>query len=72
MDGSAGYEAIANAIDSAKETIFVADWWLIPEIYLRRKHPYSSANRFDKMLLKKAKEGVKIYVLGTRGAMHLA
>lgn len=63
VDGEDTYEAIADAIESARNCIFVADWFLIIETYLRRKHPPSIHNRFDKMILKKAQEGVHIYVL---------
>jgi phosphatidylserine/phosphatidylglycerophosphate/cardiolipin synthase-like enzyme len=56
VDGEDTYEAVADAIESARKCIFVADWFLIIETYLRRKHPPSINNRFDKMILKKAQE----------------
>lgn len=28
--------AVADAIEAAQEEIFIADWWLSPEIYLKR------------------------------------
>lgn len=50
------------ALNSAKEEIYIADWWLCPEIYLKRPTDHLEY-RLDKVLLKKASEGVKIYVL---------
>lgn len=60
---SAGYmEDVMHAINHAKEEIFITDWWMCPEIYLKR--PDNDLNyRLDHILLKKAKEGVKIYIL---------
>jgi phospholipase D1/2 len=62
VDGEDTYEAIADAIESARNCIFVADWFLIIETYLRRKHPPSIHNRFDKMILKKAQEVRMLFV----------
>lgn len=56
VDGEDTYEAIADALESARHCIFVADWFLIIETYLRRKQPVSLNNRFDKIILKKAQE----------------
>lgn len=60
---AAGYmEDIMNGLNNAKEEIFITDWWLCPEIYLKR--PYNDlAYRLDQILIKKSKEGVKIYIL---------
>lgn len=56
------FENIYNAIDSAKEEIFITDWWMSPELYLKR--PINDFKyRLDKVLHKKAQEGVKVYVL---------
>ena len=58
-----GYmEAVMNGLNNAKEEIFITDWWLCPELFLKR--PTDDLQyRLDKILLKKAKEGVKIYIL---------
>ena len=51
-----------NALNNAKEEIFITAWWLCPELFLRR--PTDDLQfRLDKILLKKAKEGVKVYIL---------
>ncbi len=55
-------EAVLKGIQNAKEEIFITDWWLCPEIYLKR--PVNDmASRLDKVLLKKSQQGVKIYIL---------
>jgi phospholipase D1/2 len=46
-------EAVAYAIKSATEEIYITDWFLSPEIYLKRP-ALSDEWRFDKMLEKKA------------------
>ena len=53
----------ADIYDQQSE-IFITDWSLNPELYLRREHGVSSLkDRLDKILLKKAQEGVHIYVI---------
>lgn len=55
--------AVSEMLDNAKQCIFILDWWLTPELYLRRppaKHPEW---RLDKVLKRKAEQGVKVYVV---------
>ena len=45
--------ALAGAIEAARYEIFITDWWLSPEISLKR--PYNSDYwRLDNMLKRKA------------------
>ena len=61
---AAGYmEDIMYGILNAKEEIFITDWWLCPEIYLKRPVQTQLDHRLDQILFKKAREGVKVYVL---------
>ncbi|CAF0918739.1 unnamed protein product [Didymodactylos carnosus] len=62
VEGADYMEAVAYAIKAAKEEIYITDWFLSPEIYLKRP-ALSDEWRFDKMLQKKAHEGVRIFVL---------
>ena len=39
------------------------DWWLTPELYLRRPPAYYPEWRLDRILKRKAQQGVKIYVV---------
>ncbi|KAF9557909.1 phospholipase D/nuclease [Agrocybe pediades] len=63
VDGHDYMWALSEMIDKAKECIFILDWWLTPEIYLRRPAAYFPEWRLDKLLLRKAQEGVKIHVI---------
>jgi phospholipase D1/2 len=50
-------------LDSARECIFILDWWLTPELYLRRPPADNPEWRLDRVLKRKAQQGVKIYVI---------
>ncbi|KAL4202139.1 hypothetical protein AMTRI_Chr02g262200 [Amborella trichopoda] len=63
VDGQAAFEAIALSIEEAKSEIFITDWWLCPELYLRRPFNSHESSRLDAILEAKAKEGVQIYIL---------
>ena len=39
------------------------DWWLTPELYLRRPPAYHPEWRLDRVLKRKAEQGVRIYVI---------
>lgn len=55
-------EHVMLALNNAKEEIYITDWWLCPELFLKR--PTDDLQyRLDKILLKKAKEGVRVYIL---------
>ncbi|KAL7752474.1 Phospholipase D1 [Sorochytrium milnesiophthora] len=63
VDGHHYFEAVAEAINNAKDHIYISDWWLSPELYLKRPPSENEEWRLDRLLLKKAKEGVYIYIL---------
>ncbi|KAK3160706.1 hypothetical protein QOZ80_1BG0063280 [Eleusine coracana subsp. coracana] len=63
IDGRAAFDAIASSIEEAKSEIFITDWWLCPELYLRRPFHYHGSSRLDVLLESKAKQGVQIYIL---------
>ena len=47
--------------DNAEEEIFITDWWLSPELHLKRPvAKFGDEFRLDVLLQKKAKEGVKV------------
>ncbi|KAG1774856.1 phospholipase D [Suillus placidus] len=52
---------LSRAILMAQETIYIHDWWLSPELQLRR--PNKPKYRLDHLLERKAKEGVKIHII---------
>ncbi|KAG2144421.1 uncharacterized protein EDB93DRAFT_1153427 [Suillus bovinus] len=63
IDGHDYMYALSEILDSAKECIFILDWWLTPELYLRRPPADHPEWRLDRLLQRKAREGVRIYVV---------
>ncbi|KAF7332538.1 Phospholipase [Mycena kentingensis (nom. inval.)] len=63
IDGHDYMWALSEFLDSAKEVIFIQDWWLTPELYLRRPPALHQKWRLDRVLKRKAEEGVKIHVI---------
>ncbi|XP_018355284.1 PREDICTED: phospholipase D2 isoform X2 [Trachymyrmex septentrionalis] len=63
VDGADYMSAVADALENAKEEIFIADWWLSPEIYMKRPMSNGDYWRLDKILQRKALQGVKIFIL---------
>ncbi|XP_019701186.1 phospholipase D1 isoform X2 [Harpegnathos saltator] len=63
VDGADYMSAVADAMENAKEEIFIADWWLSPEIHMKRPIANGDYWRLDKILQRKALEGIKIFVL---------
>lgn len=57
------FEDIANAMEAAKEEIFITDWWLSPEIFLKRPVVEGNRWRLDYILKRKAQEGVRIFIM---------
>ncbi|KAJ5930730.1 Phospholipase D eukaryota [Penicillium verhagenii] len=54
---------VSRAINQAKDVIYIHDWWLSPELYMRRPAAISQKWRLDRLLQQKAREGVKIFVI---------
>ncbi|XP_015593521.1 phospholipase D2 [Cephus cinctus] len=63
VDGAGYMSAVADVLENAKEEIFIADWWLSPEIYMKRPMLNGHYWRLDNILQRKALEGVKVFVL---------
>ncbi|KAJ4482266.1 phospholipase D [Lentinula aciculospora] len=61
VDGRDYFWNLSRAILMAKENIYIHDWWLSPELQLRR--PNKDRYRLDKLLESKAREGVKIFII---------
>ena len=78
-DGEDYFKDLAEKLMQAKETIFITDWWLSPEVWLIRPAPtqtymalaYQKKNKKDTppysrlmdILFQCANRGVKVYVL---------
>uniref|UniRef100_A0A668A4Q8 Phospholipase n=1 Tax=Myripristis murdjan TaxID=586833 RepID=A0A668A4Q8_9TELE len=62
VNGSGYFADLADALEQAKEEIFITDWWLSPEVFLKR--PANDIYwRLDQILKRKAEQGVKVCVL---------
>jgi phospholipase D1/2 len=59
VDGREYFSAVAKAIEGAREEILIADWWLSPEMYLQKPPFTNEEMRLDKVLARKAEQGVK-------------
>ncbi|KAI4495941.1 hypothetical protein M0802_008156 [Mischocyttarus mexicanus] len=63
VDGCSYMSAVADALENAKEEIFIADWWLSPEIFMKRPVTSGDYWRLDIILQRKAIEGVKVFIM---------
>jgi len=63
VDGRDYMWNVSRAISMAKDVIYIHDWWLSPELYMRRPACISQKWRLDRLLQRKAEQGVKIFVI---------
>ncbi|KAF2748305.1 phospholipase D1 [Sporormia fimetaria CBS 119925] len=63
VDGRDYMWMVSRAINMARDVIYIHDWWLSPELYMRRPPAISQKWRLDRLLQRKAQEGVKIFVI---------
>lgn len=63
VDARDYFWAVSEAIDMAQDVIYIHDWWLSPELYLRRPPQGNQQWRLDRLLRKKAEQGVKIFIV---------
>ena len=54
INGANFMPAVADAIESAKEEIFIGGWWVAPEVFLKRPVTEGTRWRLDKLLKRKA------------------
>ncbi|EPS37343.1 hypothetical protein H072_8963 [Dactylellina haptotyla CBS 200.50] len=63
VDGKDYCWAVADALSKARESIWILDWWLSPELHLRRPAAKYEEYRLDRMLEAAAKRGVKVNII---------
>jgi phospholipase D1/2 len=63
VDGCGYMWAVSVAIERARESIWILDWWLSPELYLRRPPAKFQQYRLDRMLQAAAQRGVKVNII---------
>ncbi|XP_061569615.1 phospholipase D1 [Cololabis saira] len=63
VNGKTYMEDLADALEEAREEIFITDWWLSPEIFLKRPVVEGNRWRLDCILKRKAQQGVRVFVM---------
>ncbi|KAI1877539.1 hypothetical protein JX265_003547 [Neoarthrinium moseri] len=63
VDGASYFWAVSVALEQAKESIYILDWWLSPELYLRRPPARNEQYRLDNMLRAAAERGVQVNII---------
>ncbi|KAK4100324.1 phospholipase D/nuclease [Parathielavia hyrcaniae] len=63
VDGASYFWAVSMALEEARDYIYILDWWLSPELYLRRPPARNEPYRLDRMLKAAAERGVRINVV---------
>ena len=57
------YGDIHDAIEKAEKKVFITDWFLTPEIFLKRPIKEYPESRLDDTLLRAAKRGVRVNII---------
>uniref|UniRef100_A0A674C046 Phospholipase n=1 Tax=Salmo trutta TaxID=8032 RepID=A0A674C046_SALTR len=63
VNGKTYMADVADALEGAEEEIFITDWWLSPEIFMKRPVVEGNRWRLDCILRRKAQQGVRIFVM---------
>ncbi|KAG0667464.1 Phospholipase D1 [Maudiozyma exigua] len=63
VDGRDYFWSLSEALEIAQDVIYIHDWWLSPELYLRRPVNAHQEYRIDRMLRACAERGVKIFII---------
>lgn len=66
VDAHAYFAALYTALVSAQHEILIAGWWVFPSLLLKRHlvgGRLAARYRLDRVLQRKAREGVRVYVL---------
>jgi len=63
VDGCGYFWAVSQALEAARESIWILDWWLSPELYLRRPPSRDEHWRLDRVLQRAAQRGVKVNII---------
>ncbi|KAI5806943.1 hypothetical protein EDC01DRAFT_637597 [Geopyxis carbonaria] len=63
VDGKDYMYAVSVALENAQRSIWILDWWLSPELYLRRPPSLNERYRLDRMLQSAASRGVQVNII---------
>ena len=64
-NGKPYFERVLAAIDAAQRELFVAGWWITPDVHLHRPEGrgVDAASRLDRVIERAAGRGVKVFIL---------
>lgn len=57
------FEALLEVLPLAKRSVYIADWYFAPGLYLRRGAQLDPAHRVDNLLKAVAERGVQVYII---------
>ncbi|KAF2773167.1 phospholipase D/nuclease [Teratosphaeria nubilosa] len=63
VDGCGYFWAVSEALEQARESVWILDWWLSPELYMRRTPAKNEQYRLDRLLFAAANRGVQVNVI---------
>lgn len=63
VDGRDYFWALSEALLMAEDVIYIHDWWLSPELYMRRPVNGNQEFRIDRILKRKAEKGIKVFIV---------
>ncbi|KAI1726716.1 phospholipase D active site motif domain-containing protein [Ditylenchus destructor] len=63
VDAKDYWDKASAMMELARDEIFIADWWLCPEVYMRRPMAEGNHWRLDYVLKRQAERGVRIFIL---------
>ena len=63
VDGAAYFSALYDALKSARSQIFIAGWWVCPDLYLKRPASEHPDSQLCQILKERAEAGVQIFVM---------
>lgn len=70
VDGRDYFWALSEALMMAEDVIYIHDWWLSPELYMRRPVNGNQQFRIDRILKERAENGVKIFIVVYRNVAN--
>eukprot|EP01117_Protostelium_nocturnum_P008285 TRINITY_DN2958_c0_g3_i2.p1 TRINITY_DN2958_c0_g3~~TRINITY_DN2958_c0_g3_i2.p1 ORF type:complete len:1587 (-),score=640.24 TRINITY_DN2958_c0_g3_i2:186-4946(-) len=72
VDGTHYMGFLASALEHAKKEIFIAGWWVCPDLYLRRGKDAGDEYQLKNILKRKADEGVVVSVIAWNESTPMA
>ena len=65
IDAQGYFSEIYEDLNKAKEDVYITDWWLSPELYLKRpvSESINQESRLDRVLNKIASNGIRIHII---------